>query len=293
MPFEGGTASHESEHEKSEASNEGGLTAWEQLRRRRLQEGGWHEGPQHGKKPVRGGDVVRVNAALATAKNLFEGVVTDVPFNAKIIRSRRWYAIYSLRASSLLFVLRQGKTVILNFPGTDLKQLFPVLETFSKLPYLLHVKFKGKKYVSAREYDRAAKELLSQYGDVFGKTGALQAVLAYTRARQKMQNLKNPPVSGAKVSFILNMKTTRRGSRRPANAPTAMPKPLAAIPPALRDLPDAPPGLYEKVEYGPGGGGTLPEGVNLISSRRVNKQWEKLTVYYRNGQVREYRRRLR
>lgn len=322
MQFEGGK--NEGGDRRARVPNEGGegaITAWEQIRRQRLQEGGWKEGPDHTEPAVKGGDIERKpsnrsaegkrsDAALSTAEELrgrealpvgrdFEGAVTDVPFNARNVRSKRWYLSYSLRALSMLQSMRFGKNVVLNFPETDLKSIYPALETLSRLPYLLHVKFKGKKYVSAREYDRAAKEMLNAHGDVFGKTGALQAVLAYHRAYGKMQAARKPIEKTDKVNLILNMKMRKRGQTRSSKPQgggrIAVNKPRGetAIPKALQDLPDAPPGLYAKVGYGPGGGGNLPDGATITTSSRYNSQWEIVKVFYKDGSEKVYRRRLK
>lgn len=314
MPIEG--EKHEAEHqEASDQGGEGAALSWEQLCRRRLQEG-WQEGPSHRQPAVRGGDVgrkplngKRPEAVSRSAEDLirketlpegrnFEGVVTDVPFDARRIRSKSWYGIYSLRASSLLQFERFGRKIIFNFHGVDLKQLYPVLQTLARLPYLLHKKFEGRKRISAREYDKAAKEMLNAQGDVFGKTGALQAVLAYWRAYLKMQAARKPGDNMHGVNLVLNIKTTRRGAalaKRSGSAPALRSGPkqatTIAIPKALQHLPDVPPGLPEKQSYGPYGGGNLPRGVNLFSTKSFNLQWEIVTVGYADGRMIDYRRR--
>lgn len=323
MPFEG--EKNESGDRRARVPNEGGegaVTAWEQLRRRRLQEGGWKAGPDHTEPAVKGGDVEKKPASakrpvtdrlaevLKSAEDLsgkealpggrdFEGVVTDVPFNAKNVRSKRWYLSYSLRALSMLQSKRFGKNIVLNFPETDWESLRPALETFSRLPYLLHTKFKGRKYVSAREYDKAAKAMLNEHGDVFGKTGALQAVLAYHRAYGKMQTARKPVEKTDKVNLILNIKMRKRGTSRSSKPQSggriAVNKPRGeiSIPKALQDLPDAPPSLYGKVGYGPLGGGDFPDGVTMMTSSRYNSQWEIVKVFYNDGKEKKYRRRLK
>lgn len=297
MPIEG--EKHEAEHGKAQHPDQGGegaVVSWEQLRRRRLQEG-WKEGPGAGKKPVKGENVIPEHEAVHEGRS-FGGVVTDVPFNARTVRSKSWYGIYSLRASSLLQFERFGRKIIFNFHGVDLKQLYPVLQTFSRLPYLLHKKFEGRKRVSAREYDKAAKEILNAQGDVFGETGALQAVLAYWRAYLKMQAARKPGDNMHGVNLVLNVKTTRRGAvraKRSGSVPVLRSGPKQVqgivIPKALQHLPDAPPGLPENQSYGPYGGGNLPRGVNLFSTKPFNSQWEIVTLGYADGRMIYYRRR--